>query len=68
MPPLPTAPSTQPLRVVAESPCAVPPESAASWPDVQPGLFDRLFEAWAERMQRRWQAQGWHGLDDLPRY
>ena len=40
-----------------------PREGATGWPH---GLFDRLFEAWAERAHRVWTDRGWCGSRNAP--
>lgn len=32
------------------------------------GLFDRLFDAWAERVEKVWRERGWRDVHDLPHY
>ena len=32
------------------------------------GLFDRLFDAWAERVERIWHERGWRDVHDRPPY
>lgn len=56
--------ATPELRLVAATTAPAEPadESAAG------GLFDRLFNAWARRVERTWQERGWRDVRDLPYY